>query len=126
MDEKTKTHTKELRKNMTEAEKKLWTLLRSRRFVRHKFRRQVPLGPYILDFVCFEERLIIEVDGSQHMDQATYDLKRTAYFQEKSYRVIRVWNNDVLGKLPSVSQLIFDQLSTPHPDPLPQGEREAS
>jgi very-short-patch-repair endonuclease len=91
---------KRLRTNMTDAEQKLWRALRSRG-VGPKFRRQVPLGPFIVDFVCFEAKLIIEVDGGQHADSQR-DAKRDRYFMDHGYRVLRFWNNDVLKNLEGV------------------------
>jgi len=80
---------------MTDAEQKLWRVLRSRASGA-KFRRQVPLGPFVVDFVCFEARLIVELDGGQHADNPR-DTRRDRYFSDQGYRVLRFWNNDVLG-----------------------------
>jgi very-short-patch-repair endonuclease len=91
---------KRLRTNMTDAEQKLWRALRSRS-VGPKFRRQVPLGPYVVDFVCFDSKLIVEVDGGQHADSVG-DAKRDRYFSVQGYRVLRFWNNDVLKNLEGV------------------------
>jgi very-short-patch-repair endonuclease len=91
---------KRLRTNMTDAEQKLWRALRSRG-VGPKFRRQVPLGPFIVDFVCFEAKLIVEVDGGQHADSQR-DASRDRYFTNHGYRVLRFWNNDVLKNLEGV------------------------
>jgi very-short-patch-repair endonuclease len=91
---------KALRSNMTNAERKLWRALRSRS-IGPKFRRQSPLGPYVVDFVCFESKVIIEVDGSQHATSAT-DAKRDRYFVDRGYRMLRFWNNDVLQNLEGV------------------------
>jgi very-short-patch-repair endonuclease len=97
-----------LRKNMTLAEKKLWNKLRLKQFEGFRFRRQVPLGNYIVDFACFEPRLIIELDGSQHADQVTYDEKRTAYLETLGYKVLRFWNNAVFNEMDAVLQMIWD------------------
>ncbi|MBX9778168.1 MAG: endonuclease domain-containing protein [Xanthobacteraceae bacterium] len=91
---------KRLRTNMTDAEQKLWRARRSRG-TGAKFGRQVPLGPFIVDFVCFEAKLIIEVDGGQHADSQR-DAKRDRYFVDRGYRVLRFWNNDVLKNLEGV------------------------
>ncbi|HSW94341.1 MAG TPA: DUF559 domain-containing protein [Gammaproteobacteria bacterium] len=91
-----------LRKNMTMAEKKLWSQLRHKNLSGIRFRTQVVIGNYIADFVSFEPKIIIEVDGSQHLDQADYDLKRTAYLESIGYKVLRYWNNDVLGNMEKV------------------------
>ena len=93
-------HAKPLRANMTEAERKLWFRLRDRRLGGHKFRRQVIIDPFIVDFLCVERKLIVEVDGSQHGDEA--DAKRTAFLERQGYRVIRFWNNDVLRDIEAV------------------------
>lgn len=87
---------RELRRHATDAESRLWTRLRRKQIDGHRFRRQVPLGPYIADFVCLEARLIVEVDGGQHSDRAENDAKRTAWLEANDFRVLRFWNNDVL------------------------------
>jgi very-short-patch-repair endonuclease len=98
-------HVKHLRASMTDAERKLWYALRSRS-IGPKFRRQVPLGPFIVDFACFEMKIIVEVDGSQHAKNQ-HDVARDLYFNERGYRVLRFWNNDVLRNLDGVLQAIF-------------------
>jgi very-short-patch-repair endonuclease len=107
-------HVKRLRTFMTDAEQKLWRALRSRR-VTAKFRRQVPLGPYVVDFVCFEVKLIVEVDGGQHADNPR-DLDRDRYFINQGYRVLRFWNNDVLKNLEGVLIRITEFIGG-HPSP---------
>jgi very-short-patch-repair endonuclease len=97
---------KKLRQNPTEAEDRLWQALRSRRFENTKFRRQVPIGPYVVDFVCPAAKLVIEIDGSQHADNVEYDTRRSEFLAGKGYRVIRFWNNDVLQSLDGVYQAI--------------------
>jgi very-short-patch-repair endonuclease len=97
---------KKLRRNATDAEDRLWQALRSRRFENMKFRRQVPIGPYIVDIVCPLAKLIIEIDGSQHADNVDYDARRSAFLADKGYRVIRFWNNEVLQSLDGVYQAI--------------------
>src|SRR5437899_1689174 len=87
-----------LRREMTDAERKLWSALRSRQMEGAKFRRQQPIGPFIADFVCQERRLIIEADGGQHAESSTDD-RRTAFLESKGYRVLRFWNNDILQNL---------------------------
>ena len=116
-----------LRSRLTDAERKLWYALRDRRFAGVKFRRQVPVGPYVADFLCYEARLVIEVDGGQHADSES-DFRRDAFLNKLGYRVIRVWNNEVLGNLDGVLQMLASELqSAPHPVPLPAGgERERS
>ena len=102
---------KQLRDHMTDAERKLWRALRSRS-IGPKFRRQVPLGPYIVDFICFQSKLIVEVDGGQHAASAR-DAVRDRYFVERGYRVMRFWNNDVLRNLEGVLTAIVDSDPSP-------------
>ena len=87
---------RELRRNLTDAERALWQVLRNRQVSGYRFRRQAPIGPYVVDFVCFEIRLVIEVDGGQHIERADYDEGRTAWLEGAGFRVIRFWNNEVL------------------------------
>ena len=87
---------RQLRKSLTDAERVLWNILRNRQVLGYRFRRQAPIGPYIVDFVCFENRLVIEVDGGQHVEQADYDADRTGWLEGAGYRVIRFWNSQVL------------------------------
>jgi len=97
---------KQLRKNPTEAEKKLWHVLRQRQLNGHYFRRQAAIGPYVADFVCFKKGLIIEVDGGQHAQNKEHDEKRTQWLQGEGFKVIRLWNNDVLENLDGVLRSI--------------------
>jgi very-short-patch-repair endonuclease len=103
-----------LRREMTDAERKLWSTLRNRQFYGAKFRRQQPIGPFIADFVCQERQLIIEADGGQHAER-TADDRRTAFLESKGYRVLRFWNNEIVTNLPGVAEVIAAALSTPHP-----------
>jgi very-short-patch-repair endonuclease len=103
-----------LQRELTDAERKLWSVLRNRQLEGAKFRRQQPIGPFIVDFVCQEQRLIVEADGGQHSDNAA-DARRTAFLESKGYRVLRFWNNDILNNLDGMAQVIADALSTPHP-----------
>jgi very-short-patch-repair endonuclease len=106
---------RQLRARMTDAERKLWFALKDRRFSAFKFRRQVPTGPYIADFVCFESRLIIEVDGGQHAESVR-DVERDDWLVKNEFRVLRFWNNDLLQNLESVLTTLSEQLDrTPHP-----------
>ena len=100
---------KRLRRDATLAEQKLWQQLRNRRLAGLKFRRQMPIGPYVVDFISLEQGLVIEVDGSQHGTLANqmHDEARTAYLNQQGFRVIRVWNNDVLGRLNAVLDLLL-------------------
>ncbi len=107
---------RQLRNNPTDAERVLWNILRKRQVSGYRFRRQVPIGPYIVDFVCYENRLIIEVDGGQHMERANYDAERTAWLKTEGFRVIRFWNNQILEETDAVREAIFmavQRLSTP-------------
>ena len=97
-----------LRKNMTIAEKKLWVHLRNKRLNQARFRRQVVLGNYIVDFISLNPKVIIEVDGSQHAEQVVYDEARTQYLLSLGYKVLRYWNNDVLNKIEIVLQDIWN------------------
>jgi len=106
-----------LRKNMTDAERLLWAKLRNRRFSGFKFRRQVPLGPFIADFACFERRLILELDGGQHTLQRGYDAARTRWLEEHGFRVVRFWNHELFEEGEAVEELIWQRLhETPHAD----------
>ena len=100
---------------MTDAERRLWSALRGRRFDGYKFRRQVPLGRYVADFVCFEHRLIVEVDGSQHNDSIR-DAVRDLWLESQGFRVLRLWNRDVLLNLDGAMLSILAALrQPPHP-----------
>ncbi|MDO8837837.1 MAG: endonuclease domain-containing protein [Parvibaculum sp.] len=104
-----------LRINRTDAEARLWLHLRNRMLGGAKFRRQVPVGPYIADFLCAEHMLIVELDGGQHADNPA-DERRTRFLESKGYRVIRFWNPDVLTNTDGVLEMILTELDkTPHP-----------
>ena len=90
---------RELRRNATDAERILWSRVRDRRLDGRKFRRQYPIGPYIADFACPQERLVVELDGGAHADHADYDADRTRFLEADGYRVLRYWNTDVLKNL---------------------------
>ena len=107
-----------MRKTFTDAEMRLWQVLRGRNLKEFKFRTQHPLGPYIADFICLDRRLVIEVDGGQHVEQALYDNKRTGDLAAAGYRVLRFWDNDVLLKTNDVMEAIYQVLhAAPHPNP---------
>ncbi|OGP73174.1 MAG: hypothetical protein A2V86_14845 [Deltaproteobacteria bacterium RBG_16_49_23] len=116
-----------MRKNLTEAERTLWRYFRLRQFDGNKFRRQQPIGKYIVDFVCFEKKLIVEVDGGQHNEQVIYDSERNEWLERQGFRILRFWNNQVLKENDAVKERIMEALSsysyTPHLNPLPQGGR---
>lgn len=124
---------RQLRRASTDAEQRLWRHLRNRGLYGHKFSRQEPIGPYVVDFVCRQRRLVVELDGGQHADQATADAKRTTALERLGYRVVRYWNNNVLSNTEGVLERIARELALtppqpaltpPHPGPLPGGERE--
>lgn len=100
-------HAKELRTNMTDAERLLWHHLRAHRFNGKKFRRQQPLGPFIVDFVHFDSRVIIEADGGQHNDSKS-DKARDAWLKSQGFHVLHFWNNDIFRNTDGVLQTIFD------------------
>ena len=96
-----------LRQGSTDAEALLWSQLRSHQMLGFQFRRQEPIGKYIVDFVCYQRRLIIELDGGQHQEQAGYDLERTEWLNRRGFKVIRFWNDDVLGNIDGVLDSIL-------------------
>ena len=110
-----------LRRNMTDAERRLWAILRGRHLSGWKFRRQHPVGPYILDFACLSHLVAVEVDGGQHADNED-DQKRSHWLEAEGWQVLRFWNNDVLTNRAGVAQSIHDVLAAanPHP-PIPNG-----
>jgi len=124
-----------LRERSTDAERLLWSRLRNRRLLGCKFRRQQPIGPYVVDLVCLEHRLVIELDGGQHAERQSQDEVRTAFLQKEGNRVLGFWNNQIFGELDSVLDVIYSTLAGsayPSPNPLPftwrpggrgQGER---
>ena len=107
-------HARALRKELTPAERILWAHLRNDQ-LGVSFRRQHPIGNYIPDFCCIKKKLIIELDGSQHLDQQAYDDERTTYFETLGYRVIRFWNNDVTKNIEGVLETILMALEVTLP-----------
>jgi very-short-patch-repair endonuclease len=97
-----------LRKSMTDAESRMWYYLRNRRLAGYKFVRQYAIGKYIVDFICREKNLIIEVDGGQHMNAIEYDEQRSMYLKNRGYQVFRVWNNDVFNNIQGVIESILN------------------
>jgi very-short-patch-repair endonuclease len=120
-----KSRPQQLRTNATEAEQKIWYFLRNRQFEKFKFRRQHPIGVYIVDFVCLTEKLVVELDGGQHAERVPYDERRTKALSEKGYRLLRFWNNDVMQNTEAVLETILAELNAcPSPSPSPRnGER---
>jgi very-short-patch-repair endonuclease len=101
----------ELRHHMTDAEIKLWACLRAHQMEDIHFRRQHAIGNYVVDFCTPRKKLIIEVDGGQHLEQQEYDVERTAFFESKGYKVIRFWNHEVMNDLDTVMLAIFHALN---------------
>jgi len=97
---------KTLRKNSTKAERLLWRNLRAKQMKKFKFRRQEPIGNYIVDFVCFENRVVIEVDGSQHMVEVARDKERERWLRSQGFTILRFWNNEVLRNTGGVLEII--------------------
>ena len=114
-----------LRRGMTDSEQRLWWGLRAEQ-LGVKFRRQHPLGPYVADFACLAPKLIVEVDGSQHAEQAEYDASRDRFFRENGFAVLRFPSNAPLLDFDGVRTAILEQLKVlaacPHPNPPPEGE----
>ena len=122
--ESIRSRARRLRRNPTEAERSLWQKLRFWQVNGYKFRRQQPLGNYIVDFVCLEKRLIVELDGGQHAEQSDYDAKRDTWLSEQGFTVLRIWNNDVLNNFEGVTETIVETLKdSPFLSPSPQGGR---
>ena len=120
-----KAKARHLRANQTDAEHRLWKRLRELKRDGYHFRRQAPIGPFIVDFVCHTARLIIEVDGGQHERDETRqkDRKRTTWLEDQGYRVLRFWNNDVLKNCDGVTRAIMENLLGEHPTPAPSPSR---
>ena len=118
-------HARSLRRNQTDAEKKLWYHLRDRRLDGWKFRRQHSVGPYVLDLYCADAKLVIEVDGGQHDydEHRNHDEKRTAYLISQGLNVMRFWNNEVMENTVGVLEAIREALG-PSPQPSPRLRRE--
>ena len=106
-----------LRREMTDAERAFWRRVRDRRFGGLKFRRQVPVVPYFADFLCYEKKLIVELDGGQHVERAAYDERRTRYLETEGYKVVRFWDTDVLKNMDGVlAELVrLCGIDDPHP-----------
>jgi very-short-patch-repair endonuclease len=115
---------RKLRTRLTDAEQKLWHHIRGRQIMCHKFRRQAPIGKYVVDFVCFEQKLILELDGGQHAVHQEYDNIRTEWLGTQGFKVIRFWNHDVMNNIEGVKEVIVLNLTTPHPDLPPQVGKE--
>ena len=110
MKELTKNYVKELRQNSSDAEKYLWYFLRAKRLAGYKFRRQHLIYPFVVDFICLERKLIIELDGGQHAERHQYDSSRTLFLKTRGYQVIRFWNDDVFKETEAVLDKILSIL----------------
>ena len=116
-----------LRHQATDAERLLWRHVRARRLAGFKFRRQLLIEPYVVDFACLDVKLVVEADGGQHVRQTNEDGKRTAFLQARGYRVLRFWNHDILTETQAVLERIYSELiASPHPGPLPEGEGDCN
>jgi very-short-patch-repair endonuclease len=123
--DKIRSQARSLRSNPTEVERLLWRHLRFWQLDGYKFRRQQPIGSYIVDFVCLERRLVIELDGGQHAEETDYDSARDAWLRAEGFRVLRFWNNDVTQNIDGVKEQILNALGiTPYLNPSPQGGRK--
>jgi very-short-patch-repair endonuclease len=100
---------KELRSNMTDAERRLWYRLRAHRFGGYKFKRQVPIGPYVVDFACLNHGLVVELDGGQHSENIK-DAARDEFLRAKGFHVLRFWNNDALKNTSAILEAILKNL----------------
>jgi len=121
----TSPHARRLRREATDVERKLWSKVRNRQLAGYKFRFQATIGPYVVDFLCAEKRLIVELDGSQHGPEA--DQRRSAFLEREGYILTRFWNSEVIENPDGVLQAIAAQLAalpgvhdSPSPNPLPQ------
>ena len=106
-----KDHVRELRQNSTDAERRLWYFLRAKRLKGYKFRRQHLVYPFVVDFICLEKKLVVEVDGGQHAKRSCYDEKRTLFLQSKGYTVLRFWNNEIFKETEAVLSEILHNLN---------------
>jgi len=119
-------YARKLRHAQTDAERRMWMLLRDRRLSGFKFRRQHPIGAYVVDFCCAEARLIIEIDGGHHASDQNADATRSRVLEVQGYRVLRFWNNEVLGNTAGVLHQILEALTAPHPPLSPEGRGESA
>lgn len=113
-----RSHAKRMRSEQTPAEHRLWQLLRAKRLAGYKFKRQLPLDGYIVDFACLKQRLIVEADGGQH-SESKRDVRRDAYLESQGFRILRFWNNDIFNNEEGVLASILIALENPLPNPTP-------
>jgi very-short-patch-repair endonuclease len=114
-----------MRRAPSDAEHRLWQILRAKRLAGFKFKRQLPIDGCIADFVCLRHRLIVEADGGQHADNSA-DERRDHYLKAQGFRVLRFWNNDIFNNEEGVLMSILNALESPLPNPSPAGGRGAS
>jgi len=118
-----KERARQLRRDQTDAECKLWARLCARQLRGHKFRRQFVISPFITDFCCFEQRVMVELDGGQHADKNAPDERRSAFLRSRGYTVLRFWDNEVMenieGVLEQIAQALKDSTRKPEPSPFP-------
>jgi len=105
-----KERVRHLRKNMTDAENRVWYFLRDRRFCNYKFVRQKIIGFYIVDFVCRQKKVIVELDGGQHAEAMSYDERRTKFLEKRGYIVFRIWNNEVFENIEGATEALLELL----------------
>jgi very-short-patch-repair endonuclease len=116
----TTSRARSLRSGMTDVERLLWQAIRGKQVNANRFRRQHPIGPYIADFACIEQKLVIELDGGQHQDQLVQDDRRTDYLQALGWHVLRFWNNEVVNNLDEVLSTIAEHMNhAPPSSPSP-------
>jgi len=123
-DRTTQRFAKQLRSQTTDAERHLWHYLRRRNIGNYRFRRQVPIGRYIVDFACFEAKLIVELDGGQHCQQPGYDRQRDTWIEAKGFRVLRFWDDQVFQETAAVLDVIFVALASALSLTLPRASRK--
>jgi very-short-patch-repair endonuclease len=107
---------RDLRKNPTDPERVLWNRLRRRQLAGFKFRRQHSVGPYICDFACVEASIVVELDGSQHVERSDYDFRRDAFLRSRGFRILRFWNKDVLSHTEAILETVYEALQRPDMD----------
>ena len=110
------------RKDSTEVEKYLWRYLRGEQLEGYKFRRQQPIGKYVVDFVNFERKIVIEADGGQHAIDKEKDRKRDEWLNREGFKVLRFWDNEIFTNIEGVIEIIREKLLTPHPASPTRGE----
>ena len=110
---------RKLRRSSTDVERKLWHRIRDKQVEGFRFRRQRPIGRFIVDFICLDARLIVELDGGQHAESVAHDQKRSAFLHERGYRVLRFWNNEVIENIEGVLERLREVLLLTRLDPTP-------